>query len=330
MDYYGKNTYLDELNVYEQSKFIISKASYLYFFEGLSQSEIAKKLNISISTVSRLLKQAKEEDIIEIKMSGLHKNCIDLSELIKNKFNLKTVIVAPVNECMSDLEIKKAVALEGARYVQRIISDDDVLGIAWGGTMYQLINFLNPAQKRNSKFVTLHGSIFMSDYDIDVQTLVSRMAGAFSGKKYSMLIHALLSNEKAVNIINNEPYIQNVRNMFDKITVSLSGIGSFKPQLNSPLVTSKYLNNEELSELIKEGVCGDIMLRFFDSSGNECNTSLKNRTLAIDFEKYKTIPNKVVVASGSYKSLTINSAIKGNLVNTLIIDSLLAKSILSD
>lgn len=60
------------------------------------------------------------------------------------------------------------VALEGARYLQRIITSKDVLGIAWGGTMYYLIHYLNPCQRADTIFVTLHGSLTCCDYELDV------------------------------------------------------------------------------------------------------------------------------------------------------------------
>ena len=43
--------------------------------------------------------------------------------------------------------VKNLVALEGARYLQRVIKENDVLGVTWGSTVYQMINYLNPAQK---------------------------------------------------------------------------------------------------------------------------------------------------------------------------------------
>ena len=46
-----------------------------------------------------------------------------------------------------------------------------------------MINYLNPSQKVNAKFVTLHGSIACCENELDVRTLVSRMARAVSASK---------------------------------------------------------------------------------------------------------------------------------------------------
>ncbi|MHC6178497.1 sigma factor-like helix-turn-helix DNA-binding protein [Clostridium sp. JNZ X4-2] len=113
--------------VYNQSTFIILKAAYLYYIKDMSQNEIADILNISITTVSRLIKKAKDEKIVEFVIRDPYIKCIHLEEKLKQAFKLKEVIIAPnpVDNSMDNLKvesenIKKLVALEGARYIQLI------------------------------------------------------------------------------------------------------------------------------------------------------------------------------------------------------------------
>ncbi|MDD2212611.1 MAG: sugar-binding domain-containing protein, partial [Clostridia bacterium] len=176
-----------EAEVYNQSTFLILKAAYLYYLEDKSQNKIADLLNVSVPTVSRLIKKAKEEKIVEFVIRDPYLECIELEEKLKTKYNLRDVIVAPVtninaNENLNidgSINTKKLVALEGARYIQRIITEKDVLGVTWGKTMYHLIHYLNPCQKVNAAFVTMHGSISCCKNELDVRSLVSRMAMTF-------------------------------------------------------------------------------------------------------------------------------------------------------
>ena len=69
-------------------------------------------------------------------------------------------------------------------------------------------------------------------------------------------------------------------------------------------------------------------VRFIDINGNECNTSLKDRTLSINLEQFKKIPKKITIASGIQKAYAIIAAIKGGLIDTLIIDSRLGTELL--
>ena len=44
--------------MYNQSAFLVIKIAYMYYIENYSQNEIAKALQISVTTVSRMLKKA--------------------------------------------------------------------------------------------------------------------------------------------------------------------------------------------------------------------------------------------------------------------------------
>ena len=324
-----------EAEVYNQSTFIILKAAYLYYIKDLSQNEIADMLNISVTTVSRLIKKAKDEKIVEFVIRDPYIECIHLEEELKKTFGLKDVIIAP-NPRVGSIEnnmpcsdnIKKLVALEGARYIQRIIREKDVLGITWGSTMYYLINYLNPCQKVDASFVTLHGSIACCENELDVRTLVSRMAKAFSGRKYFLLTEGLMSNKSIADSIKKEKHIQNVFEMFDDIDISIAGIGSFYPQLSSVLAKKEYLTSSELESLQSKNVVGDIALRFFDVNGKECETDLADRTISINLEKFKKIKTKITIASGKGKAVPVLSALRGRLIDVLITDYELGTSIL--
>jgi deoxyribonucleoside regulator len=82
-------------------------------------------------------------------------------------------------------------------------------------------------------------------------------------------------------------------------------------------------------EITDEGANCDIMLRFIDKNGRECNTTIKDRTFSIDLNTYKKIPRKVIVASGKEKVHAIHALINGELLDVLIIDQLLAHGLVS-
>lgn len=323
------------IDKYQHSVSLVLKVAYLYYIENKPQSEISSMLGISITTVSRLLAKAKEDKIVEFVIRDPYIECIHLEEEFKKKFNLQDVIITPgitseedVNTELAKENTKKLVAMESARYLQRIIREGDILGVTWGSTIYQMINYLNPSQKLNAKFVTLHGSIACCENELDVRTLVARMAKAFFGEKYYLLTDALMSSKEAVDIMLKERNNRLVFEMFDKINISISGIGSFYPVTESVLASPDFMSSSDLSSLQDEHVAGDIALRFFNQNGKECQTSLSQRMIAISLEQFKKIKKKISVASGTSKANALYSALKGGLIDVLIIDYKLAEAVL--
>ena len=73
---------------------------------------------------------------------------------------------------------------------------------------------------------------------------------------------------------------------------------------------------------------GDIMLRFFDENGNECDTDLRDRTLSIELDAYKKIPTKILAVSGVHKAAALKAALVGKMADVLIIDEKLAAELI--
>jgi DNA-binding transcriptional regulator LsrR (DeoR family) len=187
-----------------------------------------------------------------------------------------------------------------------------------------MTNYLNPSQKINAKFVTLHGDIACCENELDVRTLVSRISKAFAGEKYYLLSEALTSSAKVADIVKNERNNRKVFEMFNNINISIAGVGSFYPESTSVLSLPEFMPPEDLKELKNNNVVGDIAMHFFDKSGNECKTDLSKRVISIGFEQYKKLDKKIVIASGAAKAYTLYCALKGGLADVIIIDYQLA------
>lgn len=320
-------------DVYSYSNWITLKAADLYYMQDKSQKEICHILGISSTTTSRLLQRARNEGFISFSIPDSYRECLAYAEMLITRYGLKDAIVVynalDAGGDGGDESTKRMVAQEGARYVQRIIRPEDELGVAWGGTMQYLIHYLNPCRKTDNSFLTLHGRLDCCDYEMDVNTLVRRMTMALGGRRYMLTQEGLQPSPDKLESRMSDPAISAIFDMFERITISISGVGSFYPEPTSPLSKLEYLQPLELAMLREKGVYGDLMLRFFDKNGAEIESSLKDRTLAISFDIYRRIPNKIIAANGAHKAHTIKALLKGRLADVLIIDLSLAKAVLT-
>lgn len=317
--------------VYNQSTCLVSQIAYQYYIEGKKRSEIAEHFGLSPATISRVLKRAKEEGIVEFKIADPYLECNQLERFLEDRFQLKSVCIVPLQrpeDSIQDEYVKKQVALEGARYIQRIIQDDDVIGMAWGGTMYHLIQYLNPCRKVNASIITMHGSIAKCSENLEVKTLVDRAAMAFGGQNLSLEYPGIYSHKKECEDIRNLEECKKIFDLYKKIDISITGVGKMYPDFQSLLAQTDYLNDNDIEMLRGQKACSDLMLRFINEEGKECDTYLKERTLSIDLETYKKIPCKIVVASGSAKASSILSLLRGDLIDVLIIDYYLARKLI--
>ena len=99
--------------------------------------------------------------------------------------------------------------------------------------------------------------------------------------------------------------------------------------MTSYLCNENYFSQKQLEELKEQKVYADVGLRLINEQGEECNTSLKNRTIGISYEDFKNIPTKIIIVSGEHKKYSVKAAVKGGLADVLIIDYDLAKSLIN-
>ncbi len=73
---------------------------------------------------------------------------------------------------------------------------------------------------------------------------------------------------------------------------------------------------------------GNILGRFLDRDGNEIAHPLNERTIGVELEMPKAIPEKILAAAGWHKIDIIAAAMKRGFVNTLVTDDVTAELLL--
>lgn len=328
----SRRQYYEKMN---QSPYLVMRAAYLYYCMDWSQGKIAEALGVSGTTVSRLIAKAKEEKVIRVVIRDPYMRYISLSERLKQRFGIREALIAP-GSGDTDMGLagekryspKEAVALEGSRYLQRVLKPEDVVGVTGGTTIHAMLKFLNSCVKTDAEFITLYGNVPSYTPEMDARPITTNMARIFGGSCKCLTSDALLDSPESVAVLKEEKRNRPIFDMFPRVTMTVTGIGAFYPVATSILTKPGVMKEEDLRILHEAGVRGNIALRFFDQNGRECETSLKDRIFGIDLEEYAKIPRKMTLAAGVEKAESVSAALKGGLIDVLIVDDLLAEKIL--
>lgn len=302
---------------------LIVKVAELYYLQDMPQRDIAEKLNLSRPKVSRLLKAARELNIVEIKINYPDTQRSSLEKIFEKKFNLKeAVIVRSTSGGVG--RIFGEVTATAARYLKRVVRDGMSVGVAWGKTLKAVIDALKvDGLKYNVKVIQLIGSLGQSS--TGPTEIARKLAEAFGGSYYLLPAPAIVNTPDIKKAIIDEPAIQEIINMAKTADMALVGIGNIDE--NSSFFTAGYLKKEDLKYLREQQAVGDICAHFYDIEGRICR-EIEDRAITISFEELKSIPLVVAVATGQEKAPAILGALRSGAIDVLITDEQTASNVL--
>jgi len=304
---------------------LLVKVSQMYYLENMNQNEIASKFGINRTTVSKYLKKAMLAGIVQISVvNDLYES---LETALEKKFGLKEVYIVP-SSSDSD-EVKNNLGKAGMRFLQRIITDGDVVGFAWGTTIGALSNIasVEKCDVVNADMIPLVGGPENVDSEYHVNTIVYKVANAFKAKSHYLYAPAITATTETKAAIMQDANCNKIVQLWDEVSITILGIGA--PIKSSNLVWAGSFGKEYSAVLRDAGVVGDICSRFYDVDGNEVDTVLKDRTIAVDLEKLRDVRYSIGIASSPEKVPAIYGAMKGKFINVLISDEETAKLLIN-
>jgi len=85
----------DKMLMIDGDASLATRAAWLYFAAGLTQSEVATRLNIQSTKAHRLIARASREGMIRVFVEGPVAECVALENTIAQRFGLTFCRVAP-------------------------------------------------------------------------------------------------------------------------------------------------------------------------------------------------------------------------------------------
>lgn len=306
---------------------LLSEVARLYYDNNMTQSEIAKQVHTSRSTVSRLLQEAREKKIVEITIHYQWDRAPQLEQQLLNRFNLKDIRVLETRGRQDEQTIR-GVGLLAARFLQSKITEHTILGMSWGRTVYNTVEMLKPEKNLPIKVVQLFGAAIPKS-NADGSDLVRRFAAKYRGESY--YIHAPLSvgSQEAKSALIRNPHIKETLMLAEKADIILTGIGSLESSFSPSQTWLSYLSKEEVSMIRKLGAVGHICAYHFDKTGHVLDISHHQSIIGVDIDLLKRVPLVVGVASGQEKANAVLGALNGKLINVLITDEITAQLVLN-
>lgn len=305
---------------------VITKISWLYYVNNCTQQEIADRMHLSRTKVTRYLQKARDLGIVNITISMDHSACYEKEEQLKRILKLDEVTVVPAGSNREDVE--QGIGIAGAMRMNKILSADDILGVSWGKSLYNVAKNLVPVKAAGNKgiqVVQLMGGMTMST-KINPEEIVQLIARKLDAKGFLLNVPAVVSSKEAHDVLMND---ENISRVFKKMLTCnkcMLGLGNLTE--SSSLFITGTLTKVDLEELKEAGAVGDIISRAYDINGNPVHTSISEKIIAATLSDIKKIEKRIGFACGVEKVNCIIGAARGGYINELITDEDTAEEII--
>lgn len=299
-------------------------AAWLYYVDELTQKEIADKLGTSRVTVIKLLAEAKERGLVNIKIDTTVASQVELSRDMASHFGLQEALIIPSLDSKADLGRLGSAA---SMMLVDTLKDGETLAVAWGRTVSAVAQSVPKNPRLNN--ITVSQLVASPDgmaSDFSPELCSSLLANRLGAKCVNILAPAIVSNAQVKASLLAEPSIAAQFEVIRNASTALFGVGEFGA--GSTIATHNLHKPDTLSAVRANGAVAVIMGLFIDAQGNEVRSDVHDRLIGVSLAELKAMPRRICVAGGLQKTKAIRAALEGQLVTHLVIDERTAHDVL--
>ncbi|HNY83657.1 MAG TPA: sugar-binding transcriptional regulator [Anaerolineaceae bacterium] len=306
---------------------LLADVAEMYYLDGMDQSDIAQRVGVSRSMVSRMLTEARIRGIVEIKIIRQVISNPELERAIKEKFDIEYVKVVSIEESKSE-KLLELLGIAAAEILNKHLKEHMAIGVAWGTAVSAVVQAFPPSVYPSIKIVQLVGAQGARNIDYDGHMIVKQFAEKVGGEGYYINAPYLCQSPEIAQSLRETKGIKETIDMGKAVDAALLGIGTTQQEYSS-FYLSGLLSEEEIAIMRQNGVVGDIASNYFRIDGTPYNDEILDRIISIRLEDLKRIPMRLGIAGGSAKINAIIGALNSKLINYLVTDSLTARAIVN-
>jgi DNA-binding transcriptional regulator LsrR (DeoR family) len=300
-----------------------TRAAWLHYAGGLTQSEVAKRLGLTSLKAHRLITKANQEGLVKVYIDGEVSECVALEDDLSSRYGLDYCEVVPDFDG-EDLPLK-ALGIAGAQFLKREIErgEDTLIGVGHGRTLAACVEYLPRISAEKTRFVSLLGGLTRK-FSANPHDVIHRLAERTGAEAYVMPVPMFANTVEDRTVLLGQKGISEVFDLGKAADLLIAGIGTAEREAS--MVATGMIEKGEMEEIRRNGGVGELLGHFFDDAGKAVETTLSNRALALARED---ISNRriVAVAGGKVKVRAIKSVLEGRYLKGLVTDERTARKL---
>lgn len=290
-----------------------------YYLEGFTRIQIAEEFGISRFKVARMLDEAIESGMVEIKIHNPGAIDVELSTALQRRYGLEHAYAVAADTSDSADRVE-AVAKAMAELLQSILREGDVVGVDCGRTLTHIAPYLTTLPKCDVVQLTgMAGAITANGAD-----LVRRISEVSGGESWPLYAPLVVTDARTAQSLGDNLQIRETVSRQSKVSCAIVSVGGWSAGASQVYAS---LTPDEARELTKIGVCAETCALLLDADGQRV-PGLDERRMGIDESVLRGIPTRIAIATGKDKIIATKAVLKSGLVSSLVTDIDVAAAVL--
>ena len=313
----------------EQQRILAVQVARLYYYQGLTTEAVATELKLSRPKVSRLLSFAKQTGLVEVRIQDALAQPQRLEQDIQRIFGIPSVRVVAVPPNSSEDEWLQRVATFSANHLNGLLHSHMTIGIAWGTTLDAISQRLVPKPCKDVDIVQLNGSANVYAFNnYYIGEIFSRFALNYNARAHLFPVPTFFDYPETKMAMLRERSIQRLSKMIQRADFLIYSIGA----VGAGFLAMFMLGATWKRKISKNSAGWEwlaISPRFsLRADGSYDNIPLNERASGPDLSLFQKAKHALCVVSGLGKVAGLRAALKGRLMNELIVDEPTATELL--
>ncbi|MEA2026829.1 MAG: sugar-binding domain-containing protein, partial [Chloroflexota bacterium] len=209
----------------------------------------------------------------------------------------------------------------------RAIGPRSTIGMCWGSTLRYMASSVMPQRHPNAQVVQIIGGLGQPDAEVHATELCRGVSRSLSCRLTLLPVPGIVADQRTREALLSDVHVQRAIGALDELDIAFVGIGA--PTRDSVTMRDgSIISRSELDGLLRKGAVGDIALRYYGADGQCIESDINERIIGISLEQLEKVPKVVGVSGGPDKVSAIRAALRGELIDVLITDSVTAGKLL--
>lgn len=302
------------------------RAATLYYLQGATMESIAKGLNVSRSTVSRLLAEARESGLVRITITDVAGSRSPLARELADAFGIRVHLV-PSRGATGPAARLDQVARRAAGLFVDAVGDGQRIGVAWGVTMTAVTRHLTRRPLVDATVIQMNGSANTQSSGVPyAREILQSVGDAFESPVLYFPVPAFFDYVETRQAMWRERSVRHVLDHLAQLDLAIFGVGSLTGAMPSHVYAGGFLDAEEWRALQRDGVVGDVCTVLLREDGRFADIAANARATGLTPVELRRVPRRICVVADPGRTPAILGALRAGVATDLVIDEATARA----